>query len=85
MMQLGCDGGRQRLLSPVMPTNLIQSFCNFSVRRVWHLLGNFFWSLYRSQNSLAHSLSQSGDPVKRARAIVQAVSPESIFVSFIDY
>ncbi len=33
---------------------------------------------------MACSLSQSGDPAKRARAIVQAVRPEPILVSVID-
>jgi hypothetical protein len=55
----------------------------FSVCRVWHILGNFFGLYTRPQDSPTYSLSKSGDPVKRARAIVQAVSPEPILVSLL--
>jgi pyridoxal biosynthesis lyase PdxS len=84
MMQLGCDGGRQTF-SPVMPTNLIQSFVFSVFVGSGIFLVKFVVSIQDPHSLMACSLSQSGDPAKRARAIVQAVSPEPILVSVIDY
>lgn len=58
-----------------MPTQLTPSI--FSVRRFGHLLGAFPDVKTRNQIFDESFVSlQSGDPAKRARAIVQAVSPE---------
>lgn len=51
---------------------------DFSVRRLWNLLGNLSLSPFSAQPTIL----QSGDPAKRARAIVQAVSPILKPVSF---
>ena len=59
---------------PILRTQLIGSIFVLSVRWFGHLLGTF--SRIRSATDFDElsGMSQSGEPAKRARAIVQAVS-----------
>ena len=73
MMQLGCDGGQQ--YNPILryqrQRNLISSFRGFG-----HFLGAFSDAGLATNFDESFIPLQSGDPAKRARAIVQAVSTE---------
>src|SRR4051794_27657206 len=74
MMQLGCDGGEIYLCANTHPlTFLSEVFVGSGIFRV-----RFFSScLSPAFMVIAHAylLPQSANPAKRARAIVQAVSP----------
>jgi hypothetical protein len=60
--------------TPSVRSQLITSI--LSLRWLGHLLGTFFKYKTRNQLYELSILRQSGDPAKRARAIVQAVSPQ---------
>jgi hypothetical protein len=60
------------IFRPSVRSQLITSI--LSVRRLGHLLGTFSPSNTHNQSDELPFLRQSGDPAKRARAIVQAVS-----------
>ena len=62
------------IFHPSVRSQLITSI--LSLRWLGHLLGTFIqYEAHRQSNELSN-LRQSGDPAKRARAIVQAVSPQ---------
>jgi hypothetical protein len=76
MMQLGCDGGRQYFVP--CHANVIDALIFvLSVCRVWHIHGTFSEAEDFSQPTDDFGFSQSGEPAKRARAIVQAVNQSS--------
>lgn len=77
MMQLGCDGGTC-IGVPFRSTPLLKYAALFSRRRSAVFVGSGIFHV-RSASNLFHPLQpyhpfQSGDPAKRARAIVQAVT-----------
>ena len=71
MMQLGCDGGEPERDDRGNSAALADACYARSVRWVWYLLGEPSSHLYPI--FVSHISSQSGDPAKRAGAIVQAV------------